>query len=660
MRLFWKIYLASLCSLLLCSVLLTVIVSYRQADDSLRRLRAEQRLLAITAASQVETGYYDQVWPFEMLSGIARDPQFVAWHIADGNGQLILSSGTAEDGFATGPMSQPELVLIPHSDREFWVVPMRMRDGTHPWQFRLGYHSGAIHAQRKSIIATNALIGLALAVVFIGTSLYVTHRVLRPLNSLTRAVSEMERGNLEVSLPDPGTDEIGQLVAGFSAMVGSIVERDGKIQEHLESLERARGELEMRVEQRTSELHASEARTRAIIQYAADAIITLDDGGRIEVFNPAAARMFGYSTEEVIGQPFASIMPETYRVPFDRLGIESDEAGVPVAIGSSAEISGRRRDGAAFPMHIALSEVVLEDRRMFTAILRDISEQKRAEAEKQELHMRLVAASRQAGMAEVATSVLHNVGNVLNSVNVSITLVKDRLVKSRIAALAKAASLLQEHGDDLPAFLGSDERGKRMPAYLEKLGGSLEQERRSILDELGSVTRDIDHIKHVVQSQQSYARIAVDFREPVDLEELMEDAIRISSSAIADGSVDLVREYQATSRVNIDRHKMVHILVNLINNAKQAVAGMGPGRRIRLCIAPSGVTSVRLAVIDDGVGISSENLPCIFNHGFTTKPDGHGFGLHGAALTAREMGGELTADSDGVGRGARFSLVLPV
>jgi len=660
MRLFWKVYLASLCSLLLSSVLLTVIVSYRQAEDSLARLRAEKRLLAITAAAQVETGYYDQVWPFEMLSGIAKDSQIVAWQIADGNGVVVLSSDAAGEVPKVGPTQQPVLVQVAGTHTEFWIVPMRMRNGTNQWQFRLGYHTQAIQAQRTSIIATNVFIGLALAVVFIGTSLYVTHRMLRPLNSLTRAVSQMERGNLDVSLPDTGTDELGQLVAGFSAMVGSIKERDAKIQEHLGSLELARAELEMRVEQRTAELYHSEARTRAIIQYAADAIITLDDAGQIEVFNPAAARMFGYTADEVIGQSFTSIMPETYTVRFDQLGIESSESGAPTAIGPTAEIRGRRRDGGAFPMHIALSEVRLEDRRLFTAIVRDITEQRRAEAEKQELHDQLVAASRQAGMAEVATSVLHNVGNVLNSVNVSITLVSDRLVKSRMSALVKAAALFREHQANLAEFLVSDERGRRLPSYLERLGASLEEERRSILDELGSVTRDIDHIKHVVQSQQTYAKVDIDFRELVQLDEVMEDAVRISNSAVGDDSLDLVREYEPTPQVNSDRHKLVHILVNLINNAKQAAAGMGRARRIRLRIGPLDSGSVELAVVDNGVGISSEHLPRIFNHGFTTKQDGHGFGLHGAALSARQMGGALTAHSEGVGQGARFSLVLPI
>jgi signal transduction histidine kinase len=229
-----------------------------------------------------------------------------------------------------------------------------------------------------------------------------------------------------------------------------------------------------------------------------------------------------------------------------------------------------------------------------------------------------------------------------------------------MSALVKAAALFREHQANLAEFLVSDERGRRLPPYLEKLGASLEEERRWILSELGSVTRDIDHIKHVVQSQQSYAKVDIDFRELVQLEDVMEDAARISNNAVGDDSLDLVREYAPTPQVNIDRHKLVHILVNLINNAKQAAAGMGRARHIRLKIGVLDSGSVELAVVDNGVGISHENLPRIFNHGFTTKQDGHGFGLHGAALSAGQMGGKLTAQSEGVGQGARFSLVLPI
>ena len=658
MRLFWKIYLASLCSLLICAVLLTAIVSYREAKYTLGRLQAERRVLAITAASQLETGYYDQVWPFEMLSGLARGGDFVLWQIVDGGGNVVLSSAPGSSGprIAVGDVSTPELVHTA-DDEEVWVVPLRVRDGPHPWQFRLGYHTRAVRAQMRSIVETNGLIGLLLAISLVGTSLYVTHRMLRPLNSLTRAVAEMERGRLDVLLPESGGDEIGRLVTGFSAMVRSIKERDAKIQEHLGLLEAARADLETRVEVRTHELHASEARTRAIIEYAADAIVTVNDAGAIELFNPAAARMFEYPASEVIGCRFASLVPACYTVRFDELSIESHESGTTVGPGMSTEIRGLRRDGESFPMQIALSQATIDGKRLYTAIVRDISERKRAEAEKLELHERLLMASRRAGMAEVASNVLHNVGNVLNSVNVSATLVGERLAASCVAALPKVTALIREHKDDLGEYLTRDERGKLLPAYLEALGKGLEEERRWLRDELGSLTRDIDHIRQIVKTQQTYAKVELDLSELVDLDELLDDAVRMASDGIA---ADVSREYHPTPQVRLDRHELVQILVNLIKNARQAVSRLGAAGRIRLRIATEGADAVRIEVIDNGVGIEPTNLARIFAHGFTTKRDGHGFGLHGAALSAKEMGGALSAHSDGIGRGARFGLVLPL
>ncbi|HEY0991875.1 MAG TPA: PAS domain S-box protein [Kofleriaceae bacterium] len=657
MRLFWKVYLLSLCSVLFCTVLITAIMSYRQAKSSLAHMRAEQRLLAETAASQVETGYYDQVWPFEMLSRIAKEPHFVAWQIVDGTGVVVMSSTSTEAGqqLARGAPDKPQL-LEDSADRELWIIPMRMRNEASSWQFRLGYHTDAIHAQLRTIVLTNALIGLGLAILFIGTSLYVTHRVLRPLNLLTHAASEVGRGRLDTPLPRGGSDEIGQLVAGFSAMVESVKDRDAKIMVHLESLEAARASLEMRVAMRTQELHASETRTRAIIEYAADAIVTLDARGVVEVFNPAAARIFGYTQEEAVGRRFAVMLPATYALRLDELAIESTESGTAIALGSEGEICGLRRDGTTFPMHVALSEVSIDGARLVTAIVRDISERRRAEAEKQDLHERLVTASRQAGMAEIASNVLHNVGNVLNSVNVSATIVSDRLTRSKMPALSKVTALLREHAHDLGTFLTADKRGKLLPSYLEQLGEGLVQERGVLLDELASLRRDIDDIKEIVKAQQSHARVSIDVRALVDPRDIMEDAIRISGTAIEGSTVELVREYAAVRSLKLDRHKIVHILVNLLNNAKQAVAKTG---RIRLCMATDDA-ALRVEVIDDGVGISPENLIKIFNHGFTTRPDGHGFGLHAAAIAAKEMGGSLTVDSEGVGRGARFCLTVPV
>ncbi len=279
-------------------------------------------------------------------------------------------------------------------------------------------------------------------------------------------------------------------------------------------------------------------------------------------------------------------------------------------------------------------------------------------AELKSAHQQLVQNSRHAGMAEVATNVLHNVGNVLNSVNVSAEAVAEKVRNFRIENLRNVANMIKEHSDDLPAFLTHDPRGQKLPSYLVKLSESLAQPQQGILTEVNSLRGNIEHIKEVVKMQQSYARRAgvMEMLSPTDL---VEDAIRINSAALERHSVSLVRKYEEVPELLTDRHQVMQILVNLLSNAKYALDDGNVERVIIVRVRNSDGGGVTIDVSDTGVGISQENLTRIFEHGFTTKKDGHGFGLHSGALAANELGGKLTAYSDGPGKGATFSLNLP-
>ena len=142
---------------------------------------------------------------------------------------------------------------------------------------------------------------------------------------------------------------------------------------------------------------------------------------------------------------------------------------------------------------------------------------------------------------------------------------------------------------------------------------------------------------------------------------LVEDALRMNAAAFDRHGIDLVREFaENLPSARVDRHKVLQILINLLRNAKHAMdATVDRTKRlvVRVGLGTSG--TVKITVIDNGVGIPAEHLNKIFNHGFTTKKDGHGFGLHSGANAAKEMGGCLTAQSDGPGRGAEFNLELP-
>jgi PAS domain S-box-containing protein len=292
-------------------------------------------------------------------------------------------------------------------------------------------------------------------------------------------------------------------------------------------------------------------------------------------------------------------------------------------------------------------------------ILQDITEQKNAAEHLNHLNRQLVDASRQAGMAEVATSVLHNVGNVLNSVNVSASLMRANLESSCVHRVIKAADLLREHADDPAAFLTSDPKGRHLPDYLIKLGDHLVTEQRVWQAELDDLGKNIEHIKEIVAMQQNYACLS-GITEDLKAEDLVEDALRLNEGALDRHRVQVLRQYQKVELVRVDKHKVLQILVNLIRNAKYAMDESGKSERIlTLPIFASGSGRVQIQVCDNGVGIPRDNLARIFQHGFTTRKDGHGFGLHGSVNAAREMGGNLIANSDGPGAGAVFTLELP-
>ena len=284
-------------------------------------------------------------------------------------------------------------------------------------------------------------------------------------------------------------------------------------------------------------------------------------------------------------------------------------------------------------------------------------EQQAAAAELGAVHKKLLETSRRAGMAEVATGVLHNVGNVLNSVNVSSSLVTDSLKKSRLGHLGKVVALLRQHEPDLGEYLVNDPSGKQIPGFLAQLAEFLAGEQAVCLKELAQLQKNIEHIKDIVSMQQAYAGSA-GFKEPIDVRELVEDALRIHLAAISRHDISVVKEFADVPHVLADKHKVLQILVNLFSNAKHAMKD-SPSKTLTIRI-DSTETTVRATVQDTGYGIPPENLTRIFAHGFTTKSDGHGFGLHSGALAAKEIGGSLKAQSDGPGQGATFTLELPM
>ncbi len=280
-------------------------------------------------------------------------------------------------------------------------------------------------------------------------------------------------------------------------------------------------------------------------------------------------------------------------------------------------------------------------------------ELRRAQAE-------LLDTARRAGKAEIAADVLHNAGNILNSVNTSAGIVGSRLRQFRVSKLARTAELLQAHQSDLGEFLVKDPAGRQLPEYLTVLAEAMQKDLALTLGELDSMMASVEYLNEVVRTQQAYVGVS-EAAEWLHPEELLEDSLRMNTPALEPLGVRIIKEYAALPALLLQRNRVVQILANLISNAASAVRESGRAEKwIRLKIETRGEQFLRIAVGDNGVGIAPESMEKLFRPGFTTRKDGHGFGLHGSILTAKALGGSILAESEGPGKGALFTLELPL
>jgi PAS domain S-box-containing protein len=413
------------------------------------------------------------------------------------------------------------------------------------------------------------------------------------------------------------------------------------------------------LEQALKKLRDSESKLSSIIESTDDLVASMDTEGRLLVANSAMKQFYVRlaGREPELGQPLPHGMaPEKTQRWKDHFA--QVLRGQRVRNEDTYELEGARR-----VMDVSLHPIQGEGGQIVGVTLfgRDITSRKEAETRLGELHRTLVDVSRQTGMAEVATGVLHNVGNTLNSVNISTTLVTDQLRRSRVTGLAKATSLLRERLADLASFLTRDPQGQQLPPYLIAVSDQLVEERDTMLKEMQSLGQSVEHIKSIVSMQQKHARSAGAV-EQIAVPQLIDEALRLHAVSFERLAIRIVRDYADVPSIFVDRHKLLQILINLLSNARHALVDSAQQDKclsIRVQRAPEG-ERLRIDVTDNGVGIAAEHAARLFTQGFTTKKTGHGFGLHISALAADEMKGRLTCTSPGPGQGATFTLELPV
>ena len=403
-------------------------------------------------------------------------------------------------------------------------------------------------------------------------------------------------------------------------------------------------------------IRSSEYFYHSLVESLPQIIARKDAEGRFTYANAAFSEMVGRPDLPVVGLYNRDIYPPEQEAKIRADDVRVMETGQVLEYENVVERPGQKK------RYLQVKKVPLyADRRPIGVLVLfwDLTAFRETEELLRHAQQELIETSRLAGIAEVATGVLHNLGNALNNVNTSAALAADRLRKSKAAGVGKAAQLLLEQGDRLAEFLTTDPRGRQLPDYLKQLAALLQEERVESVRELEALQDSVDHIKQIVAAQQSYAHVSGLF-EAVPPAELVEFAVRISEASLARHKITIVREFSPAPAVRVERHKVLQILLNLIRNAKESIIDHGrPDSQIILGIRASLEGRAQIYVTDSGMGIAPENLTRVFAFGFTTKVNGRGFGLHASANAAQEMGGSLVARSDGPGRGATFILELP-
>lgn len=396
---------------------------------------------------------------------------------------------------------------------------------------------------------------------------------------------------------------------------------------------------------------AREERISAILKAAADGIVVTDSEGNVEICNQAAQEILGTN---IISSNFASFIfkkgseKELNPVPFSSL-MEKNEVPEFTILNNEQEV----------PIELNVSKSFIKNKINFIFVFRNISERKIAEENLFLLNNQLVQTARFAGMAEVASGVLHNVGNVLNSINVSSKILLERHHKCRITGLNKLSESITQHKNDLESFLKEDPVGQMIPEYLKEFANYWNEEERFLKKELDALNSKVDHVRSIVNMQQSLS-ISDTVIEQTQVNKLVEDALAINSEMIEKNGVIVECQYEKIPDFEINKAKTLQSLVNVIKNAIEAVVeNRGKEKKLILRTKQINPNYVCIEVSDNGIGIKPEDLTKIFTYGYTTKKAGHGFGLHSSALSVQQTGGSLRAYSPGPNQGSTFIITLP-
>ncbi len=442
----------------------------------------------------------------------------------------------------------------------------------------------------------------------------------------------------------------------------SLHDMSVSIDEKAKEVNRYSSMLEEILERRTLELAKAETQFKAIYENAREAIFVLDENDVIQLINPAAIEIFGLpdALDDYVGRNLQEIFKTrktsraimkqmaTLRKGADKAAIKEIEIVADLTVSLHAELS--------------ISEIDYDDGQFCVLMIRDITQRKIAQTKLSEVQKQLIDTAHRAGMADSATAVLHNVGNVLNSVSVSTERIVEVLAADRISGLRKSNRLIEKNAADLGAFF-SGAKGQKLMTFLGNLNVALDSDLSEIAAEANNLKLKTRIMSEVIEAQQGHASLGINFVEEFEIQDIVNDAVSLTRHHIDQLKIDLNLNIPERCLINAHKRKLLQVITNLLKNAIEALAMADQddtSRQLAVTCEKTEDKQVLISIVDNGQGIDKRDLDKIFNHGFTTKKSGHGFGLHSSANFMTEMNGKISVHSDGLGSGATFSLTLPM
>jgi two-component system sensor kinase FixL len=362
----------------------------------------------------------------------------------------------------------------------------------------------------------------------------------------------------------------------------------------------------------------SEARLASVLETAVDGIVVTDEKARILVFNKACERLFGYTAAEMHGRNVNAIMPAEYSDHHDQYMTEYHRTGLKGVIGICREVRGQHRDGTVFPLELTLGEADTRDGRQFVAILRDLRQRHTTELRLNQLQADLVHLARVTAMDEMGAALAHELNQPLTAVMLYLQAIK------RANEVDPAGSMLSPTA-------------------------------RTIFDK---ALREAERAGKIIQRMRHFVEKREPSRRHLDLNPLVEDAVELTLMGSPPGTrIDRMLAPDLP-QVAVDPVQIQQIVVNLLRNAIDA-ATTGERPEVRIASRRAG-NAVEMSVTDNGPGIPADALPNLFRAFSSSKGEGLGLGLAISRTIAQTHGGDLTVDAGGAGRGACFTLHLPI